>query len=186
MSKAEARNGSAAGRWAATNRRGTCRDCGDNRTMHNSVARTLTTVLAWAAMAAVPASLAAQSPPDTIGPHLIALEQQWNDAILRNDRSAAAAFMAEEWTEITSDGSVLNRAEDLDELVGGYHATSLRLSEIAVRIYDNAAVVSGISDEQSSYRGKDTSGRFRWMDVWVRRAGRWECVASTVARITPS
>ena len=157
--------------------------------MHNSVARTLTTVLARvaiASMAAVPAPLAAQSPPDTIGQHPIALEQQWNEAILRNDRTAAAAFMAEEWTEITSDGSVLTRAEDLDELVGGYHATSLRLSETAVRIYDDAAVVSGISDEQSRYRGKDTSGRFRWMDVWVRRAGRWECVASTVARITPS
>jgi len=162
----------------------TWRDCGDNRTMHNCVARTLTTVVAWAAMAAVPASLMAQGPPDTIAQHLIALEQQWNDAILRNDRTAAAAFMAEEWTEITSDGSVLTRAEDLDELVGGYHATSLRLSDIAVHIYDNAAVVSGTSDEQSSYRGKDTSGRFRWMDVWVRRAGRWECVASTVARIT--
>jgi hypothetical protein len=152
--------------------------------MHNCVAGTLTTVVAWAAMAAVPASLVAQVPPDTIAQDLIALEQQWNDAILRNDRTAAAAFMAEEWTEITSDGSVLTRAEDLDELVGGYHATSLRLSEIAVHVYDNAAVASGISDEQSSYRGKDTSGRFRWMDVWVRRAGRWVCVASTVGRIT--
>jgi ketosteroid isomerase-like protein len=144
---------------------------------------TLTTVLAWAAMAAVPASLVAQVPPGPIARHLIALEQQWNDAILRNDRAAAAAFMAEEWTEVTSDGSVLTRAEDLDELVGGYHATSLRLSDVAVHVYDNAAVVSGLTDEQSSYRGKDTSGRFRWMDVWVRRAGRWECVASTVTRI---
>lgn len=152
--------------------------------MRAYVTRTFTTVVAWAVMAAGPAPLVAQVPPDTIAQGLIRLERQWNDAILHNDRTAAAAFMAEEWTEITSDGSVLGRAENLDELVGGYHATSLRLSDIAVHIYDNAAVVSGISDEQSSYRGKDTSGRFRWMDVWVRRAGRWECVASTVARIT--
>ncbi len=151
--------------------------------MHGCVARTLTAVLASVAMTAGPASLMAQAPRGTIAGHLIALEQQWNDAILRNDRPAAAAFMAQEWTEITSDGSVLTRAEDLDELVGGYHATSLRLSDIAVRVYDNAAVVSGVTDERSRYRGKDTSGRFRWMDVWVRRAGRWACVASTVARI---
>ena len=93
--------------------------------------------------------------------------------------------MALEWTEITSDGSVLTRAEDLAELVGGYHATSLRLSDMTVRVYGNTALVSGISDEQSSYQGKDTSGRFRWMDVWVRHADRWRCVASTVARIRP-
>ena len=148
------------------------------------MARTLFTVVAWATVAAVPAPLVAQVAPDTIARHLIALEQQWNDAILRNDSAAAGAFMAETWTEITSDGSVLTRAEDLAELIGGYHATALQLSDIAANVYGNAAVVSGISDEQSSYRGKDTSGRFRWMDVWVQRAGRWECVASTVARIT--
>jgi Domain of unknown function (DUF4440) len=131
----------------------------------------------------LPVRLMAQAAPDTVARHLIALEQQWNDAIISNDSAAAGVFMAADWTEITSDGSVLTRAEDLGELVGGYHATSLRLSDITVRVYDTAALVSGISDEQSSYRGKDTSGRFRWMDVWVRRAGRWACVASTVARI---
>jgi hypothetical protein len=49
-------------------------ECGDNRTMHNCVARTLTIVVAWVAMATVPASLAAQGLPDTIAQHLIALE----------------------------------------------------------------------------------------------------------------
>jgi len=121
--------------------------------------------------------------PDTVERHLIALEEEWNDAILRNDRAAAGAFMAEEWTEITSKGSVLSKTEDLDELVGGYHATSLLLSDLQVHVYGSGAVVSGVTDEQSSYQGKDTSGRFRWMDVWVRRAGRWVCVGSSVTRI---
>jgi len=80
-------------------------------------------------------------------------------------------------------GSVLSKTEDLDELVGGYHATSLLLSDLQVHVYGNGAVVSGVTDEQSSYQGKDTSGRFRWMDVWVRRAGRWVCVGSSVTRI---
>ena len=132
---------------------------------------------------AQPGSLVAQGIPDTIAQHLVALEQRWNDAILRNDSALAGTFMAEEWTEITTDGSVLSRAGDLAELVGGYHATALRLSDMVVHVYDDAAVVSGISEELSSFRGKDTSGRFRWMDVWVRRAGRWVCVVSTVARI---
>jgi predicted amidohydrolase YtcJ len=135
---------------------------------------------------AQPESLVAQAIPDTIAQHLVALEQRWNDAILRNDSALAGTFMAEEWTEITSVGSVLTRTGDLAELVGGYHATALRLSDMAVHVYDDAAVVSGTSEEQSSFRGKDTSSRFRWMDVWVRRSGRWVCVASTVARIASS
>ncbi len=147
--------------------------------------RTPAIIVACAAIAATPASLVAQGNPDTIARHLIALEQQWNDAILKNDSAAAGAFMAAEWTEITSVGSVLTRSEDLDELINGYSATSLRLSDTAVHVYDNTAVVSCITAEQSTYRGKDTSGRFRCMDVCVRRAGRWFCVVSTVARMTP-
>ena len=146
--------------------------------------RAVATALACAALAALPRSLVAQDPSDTIAHHLITLEQQWNDAILRNDSAAAGAFMAAEWTEITSDGAVLTRAEDLAELVGGYHANSLRLSGITVQVYGTTALVSGLSDERSNYRGTDTSGRFRWMDVWVRHADRWQCVASTVAKIT--
>ena len=125
-----------------------------------------------------------QAVPDTAARHLIALEREWNDAILHNDRTIAGSFMALEWTEITSTGSVLTRTEDLEELVDGYHATSLLQSDIEVQIFGDAAVVSGTNEEKSSYRGQDTSGRFRWMDVWVRRAGRWVCVKSTVARIT--
>ncbi len=145
--------------------------------------RTLTIVVACATMAVVRSSLVAQAAPDTVARHLTALEQQWSDAILRSDSAAAGVFMAADWTEITSDGSVLTRGQDLEDLVGGYHATALRLSNIVVHVYDHAATVSGISDEQSSYRGKDTSGRFRWMDVWVWRTGRWQCVVSTVSRI---
>jgi ketosteroid isomerase-like protein len=122
-----------------------------------------------------------QSAPDTTAGQLIALEQQWNDAILRNDSGAAGAFMAEEWTEITTEGEVLDRTADLAELVDGYHATSLVLSGLQVQRYGDVALVSGVSDEKSSYKGKDTSGRARWMDVWVRRAGRWICVKSTVS-----
>jgi len=135
-------------------------------------------------LAALNSPAQGQAVTDTVEQHLITLEQEWNDAILRNDRAAAGAFMAEEWTEITSEGSVLSKTEDLDELVGGYHATSLRLSELRVRVFGEGAVVSGVTDEQSSYQGKDTSGRFRWMDVWVRRASRWVCVGSSVTRIT--
>src|SRR5215470_4757778 len=124
-------------------------------------------ILITCVMAAAPASFAAQATPDTTARHLIALEQQWNDAILKNDSARAGAFMAAEWTEITSVGSVLTRNNDLEELVHGYHATSLRLSDMSVHVYGNTAVVSGLSNEQSSYQGKDTSGRFRWLDVWV-------------------
>jgi len=36
----------------------------------------------------------------------------------------------------------------------------------------------GSNEEKSAYKGKDTSGRYTWIDVFVKRNGRWQAVAS--------
>lgn len=126
----------------------------------------------------------AQAPGPPEQRQLIELERRWNDAILRGHRAEVGAFMAEDWTEITSDGHILTKTEDLAELEGGgYKATLLELSELQVRLLGDAAVVTGVTNEKSSYRGRDTGGRTRWMDVFVRKDGRWLCVASQVTRV---
>jgi hypothetical protein len=47
-----------------------------------------------------------------------------------------------------------------------------------VRIFGDVAVVTGSDDEKSSYKGKDTSGHYVWIDVFVKRKGKWQAVAS--------
>ena len=47
-----------------------------------------------------------------------------------------------------------------------------------VRVFGNTAVVTGSDDEKSSYKGKDTGGHYVWTDIFVKRNGRWQAVAS--------
>jgi len=47
-----------------------------------------------------------------------------------------------------------------------------------VRVFGDTAVVTGSDDEKSSYKSKDTSGHYLWSDVFVKREGRWQAVAS--------
>ena len=47
-----------------------------------------------------------------------------------------------------------------------------------VRVFADTAVVIGGHREKSQYEGMDTSGHYRWMDVFVKRNGRWQAVAS--------
>jgi hypothetical protein len=52
-----------------------------------------------------------------------------------------------------------------------------------VRFFGDVALVTGAGEEKSSWKGKDTSGNWVWMDVWVKRHGKWQAVASQVSLV---
>jgi hypothetical protein len=53
-----------------------------------------------------------------------------------------------------------------------------------VRVFGNTAVVTGSDTEKSTYKGKDSSGKYAWMDVFANRNGRWQAVASESTMVT--
>ena len=53
-----------------------------------------------------------------------------------------------------------------------------------VKVIGNVAVVQGSDTEKSSYKGTDTSGKWAWMDVFVKRDGKWLAVRSQLARVS--
>jgi len=52
-----------------------------------------------------------------------------------------------------------------------------------VRQFGETAVVTGMNEEKSQIKGKETSGRYVWTDVFVNRKGHWQAVASQVSRV---
>jgi ketosteroid isomerase-like protein len=73
----------------------------------------------------------------------------------------------------------MTKAQVLVELKSGDNKTdSITLGDMKVRVYGDTAVVTGSDDEKSSYKGKDTSGHYTWTDVFVKRKGHWQAVAS--------
>jgi ketosteroid isomerase-like protein len=53
---------------------------------------------------------------------------------------------------------------------------SMTNSEMKALVFGDTAIVLGLSTSKSSMAGKDTSGRERFTDVFVKREGRWQCV----------
>ena len=52
-----------------------------------------------------------------------------------------------------------------------------------VKVLGRAAVVQGGDTEKSMANGKDTSGKWVWMDVFVMRDGKWVAVRSQSAMV---
>jgi len=45
-------------------------------------------------------------------------------------------------------------------------------------VFGETAVVSYATTDKGKYKDRDISGRYRWMDVFVHRNGKWQIVAS--------
>ncbi len=116
---------------------------------------------------------------------LIQMEHDWSEADLHRDATALQRILAEDWIGIDFEGNVLNKQQALLGIAsdsGSLDSTVLR--DMKVRVYGNTAVVTGTDTETGDYHGRDSSGRYMWTDVFVRRAGRWQAVSSQSTLLT--
>jgi hypothetical protein len=55
-------------------------------------------------------------------------------------------------------------------------------SEIKVRAYDEAAVVTKRSTDQTMYGNNAGGGRYQMTDMFVKLKGRWQCIATHASK----
>ena len=110
---------------------------------------------------------------------LAALENTWNQAQLHHDSKALDALIADTFISTDNDGTVMNKAQFLeDNKDPSYAPTLMANTDVRISMYDKAAVVVGTYHAKGLNKGKpfDSSGRFT--DMWVYLSGRWMCVAT--------
>jgi ketosteroid isomerase-like protein len=112
------------------------------------------------------------------------LEEEFSEAEVKADIHRMSELLANDWTGIEDDGS-MNMKADVVKLFQSPTTTlkSDKLSEMRVRIYGNTAVVTVLDTADFNVHGKDAGGVFRLTDVWVKRDGKWQIVASHSSRV---
>jgi uncharacterized protein (TIGR02246 family) len=110
------------------------------------------------------------------------LEHDWEDALKAGDADKLGEILADDWMSIGYDGKRATKQEDLADVKSGKSKLeSYELGPMDVKVLGNVAVVQGSDTEKSSTGGKDTSGKWVWMDVFVKRDGKWVVVRSQSA-----
>jgi ketosteroid isomerase-like protein len=147
--------------------------------------KTLASFLLVAVMAS-PAAWA-QTPA---GPEqeLLAVETAWSQATIKRDPGTLNRFYADEYIFTNEHGVASNKAKEITDITSGaFRLTAFSFSDVKVRLYGDVAVVTGQNTIAGKWEdiAKDISGPYRFTDVFVRRGGRWQCVASQSSRITP-
>jgi len=125
-----------------------------------------------------------QQTSGSVEQELIKLENEWADAWVKSDVVFFDRIMADDYTWTSPWGEVITKAHNLALVRSGEDViTSWVLAEMKVRVYGDAAVVTGRSTVKETYKGEDVSVQERWTHTWVNRAGRWQCVAGHSSEI---
>jgi ketosteroid isomerase-like protein len=107
----------------------------------------------------------------------------WDKAIIRKDRAAIAANMAEDFRQICARGEVAGKAAFLDAITSPKLVINpYSVEDMEIRFYGEVALVSGRTRMTGSYDGKPFGSHYRYVDVYVRKEGQWR-VANV--QITP-
>ncbi len=109
--------------------------------------------------------------------------RDWMAAAMRRDLDACGRFLADEFTMVTSRGSLSDRATWLANLRDQSRRTEPpQFPDLRVRAYGDAALVTSRSlNPGATFGGQAWSPENYITDVWVRRDGRWQflCWQST-------
>ncbi len=117
---------------------------------------------------------------------LQALEQTWANAVKQGDTAKINSIQAEEFEFIGPNGQIWTKARALESVKSGLlQIDSFEMSGFKIRIYVDTAVVNFRVVWNGNSNGVDISGPQRMTDVFVKRDGRWQCVASQATRISP-
>ena len=97
------------------------------------------------------------------------LERDWCTAALKKDNAG-----------VGSRGKKETKPEALADLSDkASTVTACVDTDVKVRVYGDAAVATGLGTRSGTYKGVAFKDRkFLWTDTFIRKDGRWQCVAS--------
>ena len=101
------------------------------------------------------------------------LAQRWAAAEQQNDAGLLDGLLADGFVGVGPVGFVLTRDQWLGRFRGGLENRAFAVEDLQVHDHGGAAVTVGILVQETSFQGRDNSGRFRVTLVAVHRADRW-------------
>jgi ketosteroid isomerase-like protein len=115
---------------------------------------------------------------------LIKVENDWSTAWMKKDSAALQNLYATEYIATDWEGATFNKAQDIANAMAPDSRTqSFVLSDLKVHVYGDTAVVTGLNTIKSVFKGADVSGAYRFTDVFVKRDGRWQAVATQGTKV---
>ena len=109
------------------------------------------------------------------------LVQTWDDAYVKGDTEILGRLLADEFEFVGGPKKADYLASFKTRKANIQSAVS---TDVRVQVYDDMAIVTGVDAIKIKDVGQDLLMKWLYMDVWVKRGGRWQCVKTYSAPAT--
>jgi ketosteroid isomerase-like protein len=118
---------------------------------------------------------------------IVELEQRLAQAWVKRDRLFIDALLASDWTVTDPSGRILTKQQVLDETfsLADRRIDTMAVDDVKVRVIGAVAIATGRTRATGSYQGQVASVVLRFTDVFLRRDGQWQIVASQGTMVAP-
>lgn len=135
-------------------------------------------MLMWVAATAViqkPVGLQQES-SETI--ELMRLENVWNEAHMQGNASALDSLWADDLIVTVQNMTVMTKSDAIGMMRSGrMKFKKYQTSDIRIRVYGDAAVVTGQLQRMRSINDREVEDNWQFTKVYIRQAGKWQVVA---------
>ena len=126
-----------------------------------------------------------ETPPTAEEQQLIDLERAWDKAFVAKDMRFIERVLADEFVATYGDGTRGDKAAEMAQTLDfDQRVDSSVLDSFRVRTYGDMAIVWFSRHMTGPKSGKIVSITYRFVDVFVKRAGRWQCVSSQSTKVS--
>lgn len=108
-----------------------------------------------------------------------ALEMKWTDSYKQHKIDILSSLLAEDFVITVEDGTTYSKTGYITHTADSTVQVKVaELSDLKVHMHGNAAVVTGAYHERGISNGKPYEYQDRLTDVWMKKEGSWQVIAS--------
>ena len=115
---------------------------------------------------------------------LLALETAWDDAVAAKGQAKLEEIVADDFIVISANGSVASKSQMIASIMAPELTIEpFKTEDVLVRVYGNAAVMTGHFSQRGTYKGEPFETSSRYTDVYVKMNGQWRAVSAHATRM---
>jgi len=99
----------------------------------------------------------------------------WDEADVNGDAATLDRLLADEFAFVGGPDKAQYLASIKSKSPDTYVESAVS-DDVRVQVYGDTAVVTGLDTVKGKNRGQGYENKYLYMDVWVKRSGRWQCV----------
>lgn len=118
------------------------------------------------------------------GDQILRLFEDGDGALISADAGAMQRIYAEDYVQSDESGNLSTRQDVIDQLTSGtIRFVSMKSTGRRIRLLrEDVAIVHGSEEDVVEQAGRQSTIRFVYMDVVIKREGRWQIVASQLVK----